>query len=77
VSQFSHLSLESEQRANHEDNVQLHTAHPTRALGTRPELTTATLMGSVQLNMAPPIRVMGTHPETTPSTLPGKKLKCV
>ena len=64
---FSHLSLESEERANHEGNVQLHTALSTRVMHTRPEFTTSTLTSSAQLNMTPPTRALDTHPETTPS----------
>jgi len=43
VSPFEHLSSESEQRANHGDNVQLNIAPPTRTLAAHPETTPSTL----------------------------------
>ena len=43
---FQHLSPESEQQANHRDDVHFNITPPTRALGTHPETTPSTPMGN-------------------------------
>ena len=45
VSPFQHLSPESKQRANHEDNIQFNIAPPTRCLGIHPKTTPSILTG--------------------------------